>query len=104
MTSDPHYPTAATRHGRPAAPITASQRREAAKPSRNSWNILAIVGLTLGVAALVVAFVPDVGIVALPLAAIGLILAVIGLVQVKRGAGDRGLAIAGTVVSGVALL
>src|SRR3954469_19380424 len=104
MMTDPQYPPPATaRHGRPAPPVTATERRQAnAKPGR---NILAIVGLLLGVAALVVAFVPDIEFVAWPLAGIGLVLAVIGLVQVKKGTvGGRGLAITATVVSVVALL
>ncbi|MFI5584363.1 DUF4190 domain-containing protein [Amycolatopsis sp. NPDC051758] len=103
MMTDPQYPPTTARHGRPAPPVTATERRQAnARPGR---NILAIVGLLLGVAALVVTFVPDVEFVAWPLGGLGLILAIVGLVQVKKGAvGDRGLAITGTAVSVVALL
>lgn len=103
MMTDPQYPPTTARHGRPAPPVTATERRQAnAKPGR---NILAIVALLLGVAALVVAFVPDIGYVAWPLAGVGLVLAVVGLVQVRKGAvGDRGVAITATVVSVVALL
>jgi hypothetical protein len=103
MMTDPQYPPTTARHGRPAPPVTATERRQAnARPAR---NILAIVGLLLGVAALVVTFVPDVEFVAWPLGGLGLILAIVGLVQVKKGAvGDRGLAITGTAVSVVALL
>ncbi|MEU0792294.1 DUF4190 domain-containing protein [Amycolatopsis sp. NPDC005961] len=104
MMTDPQYPPpTAARHGRPAPPVTATERRQAnAKPGR---NLLAIAGLVLGVAALVVTFVPDIGFVAWPLGGIGLVLAVVGLVQVKKGTtGDRGLAITATVVSVAALL
>ena len=103
MMTDPQYPPTAARHGRPAPPVTATERRQAnAKPGR---NILAIVALLLGVAALAVAFVPDLGYVAWPLAGVGLVLAIFGLVQVRKGAvGDRGVAITATVVSVVALL
>ncbi|WP_329054565.1 DUF4190 domain-containing protein [Amycolatopsis sp. NBC_01488] len=104
MMTDPQYPPpTAARHGRPAPPVTATERRQAnAKPGR---NILAIAGLLLGVAALVVAFVPDFGFVAWPLGGIGLVLAVIGLVQAKKGTvGNRGLAVTASVVSVVALL
>jgi hypothetical protein len=104
MMTDPQYPPTTARHGsRPAPPMTATERRQAnAKPGR---NILAIVSLLLGVAALIVAFVPDIGFVAWPLGVLGLVLAVVGLVQVKKGtAGDRGLAITATVVSIAALL
>ncbi|MBE8521646.1 DUF4190 domain-containing protein [Amycolatopsis sp. H6(2020)] len=103
MMTDPQYPPAAARHGRPAPPVTATERRQAnARPAR---NILAIVGLLLGVAALVVTFVPDIEFVAWPLGGIGLVLAITGLVQVKKGTvGDRGVAITATAVTGAALL
>ncbi|MFJ9781389.1 DUF4190 domain-containing protein [Amycolatopsis sp. NPDC101161] len=104
MMTDPQYPPpTAARHGRPAPPVTATERRQAnAKPGR---NILAIVGLLLGVAALVVTFVPDVGFVAWPLGGIGLVLAITGLVQAKKGTvGDRGIAITATVATVAALL
>ena len=103
MTTDPHYPPTPARHGRPAAPITASERRETSLKARR--NYLAFAGLTLGLAALVVAFLPDVGFVAWPLGGVGLVLAIGGLVQATRGTvGDRGLAIGGTTVSAIALL
>ncbi|WP_370969053.1 DUF4190 domain-containing protein [Amycolatopsis sp. cg9] len=103
MMTDPQYPPTTARHGRPAPPVTATERRQAnAKPGR---NILAIVGLLLGLAALGVAFVPDIGFVAWPLAGLGLILGIAGLVQVKKGTtGDRGVAITAAVVSVAALL
>lgn len=104
MMTDPQYPPpTAARHGRPAPPVTATERRQAnAKPGR---NILAVVGLLLGVAAIVVTFVPDVGFVAWPLAGIGLVLAIAGLVQVKKGTvGDRGVAITALVATIAALL
>ncbi|KDN20455.1 hypothetical protein [Amycolatopsis rifamycinica] len=103
MMTDPQYPPATARHGRPAPPVTATERRQAnARPAR---NILAIVGLLLGVAALAVTFVPDVEFVAWPLGGIGLVLAVAGLVQAKKGAvGDRGVAITATGVTAAALL
>ncbi len=103
MMTDPQYPPATARHGRPAPPVTATERRQAnAKPSR---NILAIVGLLLGVGALVVTFVPDLEFVAWPLGGIGLILAITGLVQAKKGTvGDRPVAITATAVTAVALL
>jgi hypothetical protein len=103
MMTDPQYPPATARHGRPAPPVTATERRQAnARPAR---NILAIVGLLLGVAALVVTFVPDIEFVAWPLGGIGLALAVTGLVQVKKGTvGDRGVAITATGVTAASLL
>ena len=103
MMTDPQYPPASARHGRPAPPVTATERRQAnARPAR---NIFAVIGLLLGVAALVVTFVPNVDFVAWPLGGIGLALAIVGLVQVKKGTvGGRGLAITATVVTAAALL
>lgn len=104
MMTDPQYPPpTAARHGRPAPPVTATERRQAkAKPGP---NILAIIGLVLGGAAVAVAFVPDFGFAAWPLGGIGLVLAITGLVQARKGAvGGRGLAISATVVSAVSLL
>jgi len=103
MMTDPQYPPATARHGRPAPPVTATERRQAnARPRR---NVLAIIGLLLGVAAIVVTFVPDVEFVAWPLGGIGLVLAIVGLTQVKKGTvGDRGLAITATAVTVAALL
>src|SRR4051812_12454058 len=104
MMTDPQYPPATARHGRPAPPVTATERRQAAN-ARRGRNILAIVGLVLGAAALVVTFVPGIEFVAWPLAVLGLVLAIIGLVQVKKGTvGDRGLAVTAAAVSVVALL
>jgi hypothetical protein len=103
MMTDPQYPPTTARHGRPAPPVTATERRQAnARPRR---NVLAIIGLLLGVAAIVVTFVPDVEFVAWPLGGIGLVLAIVGLTQVKKGTvGDRGLAITATAVTAAALL
>lgn len=103
MTTDPHYPPTPARHGRPATPISASERRQTSLRPRR--NYLAFAGLTLGLAGLVVAFLPDVGFVAWPLAGVGLVLAIAGLTQAAKGTvGDRGLAVGGTAVSAIALL
>jgi hypothetical protein len=103
MMTDPQYPPATARHSRPAPPVTATERRQAiAKRSRNT---LAIVALVLGVAAIGVTFVPDVGFVAWPLGGLALVLAIAGLIQVKKGtSGDRGMAITATAVAAAALL
>lgn len=104
MMTDPQYPPpTAARHGRPAPPVTATERRQAnAKPGR---NFLAIAGLLLGLAAIVAAFVPDFGYLGWPLAGIGLVLAIAGLVQAKKGTvGDRGVAVTALVLSIAGLL
>ncbi|MEU4252073.1 DUF4190 domain-containing protein [Amycolatopsis sp. NPDC026612] len=103
MMTDPQYPPATARHGRPAPPVTATERRQA--NAKRGRNFLAIAGLVLGVAALAVTFVPDIEFVAWPLGGLALVLAISGLVQVKKGAvGDRGLAITAIVVAAAALL
>ncbi len=103
MMTDPQYPPATARHGRPAPPVTATERRQA--NAKRGRNYLAIAGLVLGVAALAVTFVPDIEFVAWLLGGLALVLAISGLVQVKKGtAGDRGLAITATVVAAAALL
>lgn len=109
MMTDPQYPSTPPRHGRQAGapdtasgPGTAPHRRASTTPGA---NLLAVVGLAFGLAGLVVTFLPGVGVVAWPLAGIGLVLAIVGLLQTKKGAvSGRGLAIAGIAVSGAALL
>jgi hypothetical protein len=103
MTTDPRFPSTATRHGRRPTPLSVSERRRATtKPRR---NILAVLGLLCGAAALVVAFVPNFGLLAWPLGGVGLALAVTGLVLAGKGkAADRGVAVGATAVSAAALL
>ena len=103
MTTVPHVPPTVTQHEWPAAPISVSERRRAAAKPR--WNLPAIVGLLCGIAALVVTFVSAIGFVAWPLAGVGLVLGIVGVVQAIKGTtGNRGFAIGGTAVSAAVLL
>jgi hypothetical protein len=63
-------------------------------------NGLAIASLVVGIVALLLAFIPIVGMISWILAPAGLIM---GLMSMNKGTG-RGLAIGGAVVSGIALL
>ena len=65
----------------------------------------AIVGLVLGIVALVTSFVPFVNNLSFILALIGTVFAVVGLVGTLRGKrGGKGLAIASTIVNVLALV
>ncbi|MFE0023693.1 DUF4190 domain-containing protein [Amycolatopsis sp. NPDC059021] len=104
MITEPPYPRSTARHGRGEDPIAATQRRRASKvkPRR---NVLGVIGLVCGVAALGVAFLPVVDLAAWPLSAGGLVLSIVGVVQARRGTvGDRGVAVTGVVVGVVAIL
>ncbi len=68
-------------------------------------NGLGTAGFVLGLIALVIAPIPVAGVVAWPLAVLGLILAAVGIARVRAGkATNKGLAIAGVVLSLLALV
>jgi hypothetical protein len=74
-------------------------------PPRKPKNGLILAGFAGGTAALGVAFVPIIGIAALPLAIIGLSLSIIGLIKIRNGTADRkGMAIGGLTLSIAGLL
>jgi hypothetical protein len=58
-----------------------------------------IAGMILGVLALVIAFIPCVGLIAIVPGAIAIILSIIGLIQANQGNGAKGLIIAALVIS-----
>jgi hypothetical protein len=70
-------------------------------PARRGLNGLGLASLIIGIVALLGAFIPLVNYVSGFLALVGLVLGIIGLVLKNRA---RGLAIAGTATSGVALV
>ncbi|MEV4052396.1 MmpS family transport accessory protein [Amycolatopsis sp. NPDC049688] len=73
-----------------------------AAPPRNG---LGTAGFVLGLVGLVFSPIPLVGVVAWPLAVLGLILSAVGIARVRSGkATNKGLAIAGAVVSLLALV
>lgn len=73
-----------------------------AAPPRNG---LGTSGFVTGLVGLVFAFLPIIGIIAWPLVIVGLVLSIVGLLRVNKGAAtNRGLSIAGIAVSAVGLL
>src|SRR5262245_36393748 len=67
-------------------------------PRPKGVNVCGVIALVLGIIGLVIALIPCVGIVGIPIAAIGFLLGVIGIFTSGRTTG-RGLPIAGTCVS-----
>ena len=65
---------------------------------------MAIASLILGIGALFFAFIPIVGFLSIPFALVGLGLGLAGFSRARRGFEGKGLAIAGSVASVVALL
>jgi hypothetical protein len=72
---------------------------------RGDRNGLGTAALVLGIVAVVFSFIPLVGIIAWPIGITGLILGFVGLARVnRREATNRGVAIAGLITSGAALV
>lgn len=67
-------------------------------------NSSATAGMVLGILALLFSWIPFVGVIAWPLAILGVILGAVGLRNARRGAPGKGSAIAGLVTSAVALV
>ncbi len=65
----------------------------------NAGQGFGIAGLVLGVLALILAFIPCIGVIALVPGAIAVILSIIGLVQANQNNGAKGLIIAALVIS-----
>jgi hypothetical protein len=72
-------------------------------PPPKGANVCGIVALILGVVGLIVSLIPCVGVIGVPIAAIGLVLGIIGMSTAGQTTG-RGLPIAGTCVSLAGLL
>jgi len=72
---------------------------------RGDRNGLGTAALVLGITAVIFSFIPLVGIIAWPIGITGLILGFVGLARVnRREATNRGVAIAGLITSGAALV
>ena len=72
---------------------------------RGDRNGLGTAALVLGIIAVIFSFVPLVGIIAWPIGITGLVLGFVGLARVnRREATNRGVAIAGLITSGAALV
>ncbi len=65
----------------------------------NAGQGFGIAGLVVGLLALILAFIPCVGVVAIGPGAIAIVLSVVGLIQANQGNGAKGLIIAALVVS-----
>lgn len=69
---------------------------------RNGFGVTALV---LGIVGAVFALIPVIGVIAWPLVILGLIFGVLGIVRATKGtANNKGVAIAGTALSGVGLV
>ncbi len=77
-----------------------SDNYQAAPVSQQGNNGLAVASLVLGILSILFGWIPIIGFISWVLAPIGLVL---GLVALNTGAG-RGLALAGSICSGVGLL
>ncbi|GAA2849548.1 hypothetical protein GCM10010472_03190 [Pseudonocardia halophobica] len=99
-----HYPPA----GYPQVPHQRLQHPTNAPvhlPPSPPKNGLGTAGFVLGLIALVLSFIPIIGVIALPLSIIGLILGSVGTHRASKGeATNKGLAIAGIATSVLALL
>lgn len=76
-----------------------------ASPPQAPKNGLGTAGFVLGLLAALFAMIPIIGVIAWPLAILGLIFAVLGISRANQGvATNKGLAIAGTVLASVGLV
>ena len=63
-------------------------------PANNSWKTLAIIALVLGIVALLFSFIPCLGMYAIFPGIIGIVLAVVSMLQAKKINAPNGMAIA----------
>lgn len=64
---------------------------------------MAVAGLVLGIMAIVISFIPCIGLLAIMPAILGIIFSVVGLSQAKKTGQGKGMAIAGLVLSLLAI-
>ncbi len=84
----------------PGAPAYAGYA-PAPTPPVSTFNVLGLVALILGGIGLLIGLIPVIGLLGSLMALVGVILGIVGLLAKNKG---KGLAIAGTIVSGLALL
>lgn len=65
---------------------------------------MAIAGMVCGIVAIVLSFIPCIGILSIIPAILGIIFSIIGLVQSKKTGEGKGMAIAGLVLSILAII
>ncbi|MBN9759073.1 hypothetical protein Ae406Ps2_3225c [Pseudonocardia sp. Ae406_Ps2] len=96
------WPSAAQRTAVPQQRTAAPAVAAPAVAPRNGFGVTALV---LGILGLLFSFIPFIGVIAWPLVLLGLLFGVLGVVRASRGRADnRGVAIAGTVLSAVGLV
>lgn len=64
---------------------------------------MAVAGLVLGIVAIVLSFIPCIGILAIIPAVLGIIFSIMGLSQAKKTGQGKGMAIAGLILSILAI-
>ena len=65
---------------------------------------MAVAGLVLGIVAIVVSFIPCIGLFAFIPAIFGIIFSIVGLVQAKKTGDGKGMTVAGLVLSILAII
>lgn len=96
------WPSAAQRAAVPQQRTAAPAVAAPAVAPRNGFGVTALV---LGILGLLFSFIPFIGVIAWPLVLLGLLFGVLGVVRASRGRADnRGVAIAGTVLSAIGLV
>ncbi len=94
----------------PAAPESQNQPAPSGRPQqpaeKKSTSGLAVAGLVLGLIALLSCWIPFFNVATTPLAILGLVFAIIGIVATapSKPKGGRGIAIAGTVLCAISLV
>ncbi|MDR0501618.1 MAG: DUF5067 domain-containing protein [Coriobacteriales bacterium] len=81
------------------------QPAAASQPAQgNKGKGLGIAAMVLGILAVPPAFIPLINILSFPLAIVGLILGIVAIILAKGGKGPKGFGIAGAILSAVALI
>lgn len=88
-----------------APPQQSDSSTPTAAPQPSPQNGMGTAGFVLGLLAALFAMLPVIGIIAWPLAVLGLIFGVLGITRATKGvATNKGLAVAGTVLAAIGLL
>ncbi|MGH3939081.1 MAG: DUF4190 domain-containing protein [Pseudonocardiaceae bacterium] len=88
-----------------SAPLYTPQSAPVYPPQQSPKNGLGTAGFVLGLLAALFALIPIIGVIAWPMAILGLIFGVLGISRARHGvATNKGLAIAGTTLAAVGLL
>ena len=88
----------------PPPPQQQSTQQNVPPKSSNTPQVLGIIGLVFGIIALVISFIPCLGLYAIFPGVLAIILSVVGLVLANKSEGSKGLIIAALVISIIATL